>query len=123
MTKNNRANGGIARALKLSPEKRKEIAQKAAASRWKNHQKIEKEPFGKIKGVSSRKDLTAIMKVSLKNLNIVEVEIVENTEVIRKFNEQPLEQAQAKIEGYVNALQDLGIEVEIKINKVANMEL
>jgi hypothetical protein len=28
--------GGIARAKKLSPEKRREIAQIAAASRWKN---------------------------------------------------------------------------------------
>jgi len=33
-TNNKKANGGNARAIKLSPERRKEIAQKAAASRW-----------------------------------------------------------------------------------------
>jgi hypothetical protein len=31
--------GGKARAAKLSPERRKEIAKKAAAARWKNRKK------------------------------------------------------------------------------------
>ncbi len=32
-------NGGLARAAKLTPKQRQEIARKAALARWKGHQK------------------------------------------------------------------------------------
>jgi hypothetical protein len=123
MKNESKALGGIARALQLSPEERTEIAQKAAAIRWRNHQKIEKEPPTKIKGISNKKFLIANITISSQNLNISDLEIVENGKIIRKLNGQTLEQAHAKIEGYVNALEDLGISVEIQINNVENMEL
>jgi hypothetical protein len=123
MKNESKALGGIARALQLSPEERTEIAQKAALARWKNHQKIEKEPPKRIKGIANNKFLMANIAISTQGLNMAELEIVENGEVIRLFNGQTLEQAHAKIEGYVSALEDLGISVEIQINNVANMEL
>ena len=123
MKNESKTNGGIARALSLTSERRKEIAQKAARSRWKNHQKAVREPPKKIKGISNKKYLVALIKVSLKDMNMGELEILENNKVIRKFNEQTLELVNAKIEGYLSALQDLGVQVEIQINKVANMEL
>ena len=121
--KTKRANGGIARAKKLSSERRKEIALKAAAKRWEGHIKPKKINSHKIKGLSNQKSLIAVIKVSLRNLNMGEIEIIENGKIIRKFNEQNLEKAHATINGYVSALEDLGIKVEIQINKVANMEL
>jgi hypothetical protein len=123
MKNENKAAGGKARAEKLSSERRKEIALKAAAKRWEGHQKKEREPPKKIRGISKKKNLVAIIKVSLRNMNMGEIEIIEKGKVIRKFSEQPLEKAHATIDGYVSALKDLGIIVEIQINKVAKMEL
>jgi len=118
MKNESKAIGGKARALRLTSDRRKEIAQKAAEIRWKNHNKAEKESPKKIKGISNKKFLEIC--VLIRNKNIADIEIIENEKVIRKFNESSLEQAHAKIEGYVSALQDLGIQVQINVK---NMEL
>lgn len=116
MKNESKAIGGRARALKLSPQERSDMAQNAARKRWENHQKIEKvgkEPFKKLRGVAKEKTITVITTILANSLNFCEVEVMEDEKVIRKFHGQPFEQARARIEGYINALQDIGIELKV----------
>lgn len=121
MTNAKKAIGGKARALKLSPERLKEIAQQAAKARWKNHQRKDRVPTKTIRGVLNKRHLKVVIQSHFTNVKLARIEIIENDKVIRKFPEQNLEQARARMDGYVSALQDLGIEVEIEIIEVKDL--
>jgi hypothetical protein len=110
-----KARGGAARAQVLSPERRKEIAQEAAARRW-GPSKVEREavrrPAGRFKRVLLQRNLTVTKHLSANGSTVDGLAVFENGVLLRTFaGDKP--RAEEALQGYLAALKDLGIVVAL----------
>lgn len=119
-----KAKGGLARSQALTPERRQEIARKAAQSRWALSAAEEsadkplrpstvprrRAVVKKLKGISSVKQLTVSSTLSATRPGCKTTSITENGHVLRTFVGLA-EFVDERVQGYFAALQDLGIEL------------
>lgn len=122
-----KARGGLARSKALSPERRQEIAKKAAQSRWGSRvatattEKPTATPrrraaVKKLKGISSVKHLAVLSTMSPTRAGCKTASISENGQVLRTFVGLA-EFVDERVQGYFAALQDLGIELLVHLHE------
>jgi len=108
-----KAIGGTARSLVLSPERRKEIAQLAALKRWGSSVATKKPaPVKKLKGIPASRSLTVSITRSTDGSGQVVLKISEAGQALREFTGSA-ESVEDRVQGYLAALQDLGIELDV----------
>lgn len=108
-----KAAGGTARARALSPERRREIAQKAAVSRWGSGERPAKQPAPKkFLKVSRVRRLSVTSQFSEDGSSLQAMSISEAGQVLRIFTGDA-ERVGERVESYLSALTDLGIELEL----------
>lgn len=112
-----KAVGGAARAKALSPERRRETAQKAAASRWGAAGRPMKKPAQKeFLKVARVRHLTVTSQVSKDSSSLEAITISESGQVLRMFSGS-VEQ----VESYLAALSDLGLELVLSHIRVPSV--
>lgn len=105
-----KARGGKARSLALSPERRKEIAQKAALSRWGTSAARKPVAIKMLKGIPALKKLTVTCE-SVNNPKCTTV-LTEDGRLLRSFVGSP-QSVNERVQSYLAALQDLGIVLDV----------
>lgn len=119
-TKNERkAIGGTARSLALSPERRKEIAQQAALKRWGSSAQSKKPaPVKKLKGVAAFRQLTVTSTRLADGSGHTAMTVLEAGQLLRSFIGSAAS-VEDRVQGYLAALQDLGIELDVAYSTVS----
>lgn len=122
-----KARGGLARSQALTPERRQEIARKAAQSRWGPSSPTastdtpaqaprRRAVVKKLKGISSVKHLMVSFTMSSTRAGCKTASISESGQVLRTFVGLA-EFVDERIQGYLAALQDLGIELVVHLHE------
>lgn len=116
-----RAAGGFKRAVLLSPERRTEIAREAANKRWSNPNLLNVDGTRKkavsrkmLKGVTRQKEFTVTYtKPGTDNTKVAVIS--EGSKILRIYNGTE-EAVDGIVRSYLDALEDVGIEVTLTIN-------
>lgn len=117
-TNERKAIGGLARSQALSPERRQEIARKAAASRWGTERSgalpRKSAAVRMLKGLASVKRLTVCSQAAPDDAGpaVTTVTLLEGEHVLRTFSGMT-ESVEACVEAYLAALRDIGIELHL----------
>lgn len=111
-----KAIGGLARAKALSPERRREIAQKAAVSRWSSSDRPppKARPSGnkKFVKVPTIRTLTVTSQFEEDGTTLKTITVGEGARVLRRFSSELKSTAEC-VDSYLAALRDLGVTLKL----------